>query len=77
MRAMKAFLTFASEAEIVALWGLACLCAAIFALVMERRRSKRTSIDNVGWVPWTGVFLTFAVLGGALLVVSIPGVIRG
>ena len=47
------------------------------ALLMERKRSKRTSIDNVGWMPWTGLFLTFAVLGGALLVVSIPAVIKG
>ncbi len=77
MPAMKGFLTFASEAEIVALWGAACIAVALVALIMERRRSKRTSIDNVGWVPWTGLFLTFAVLGGALLVVSIPAVIRG
>ena len=77
MRAMKGFLTFASEADIVALWGMVCVAVALIALAMERRRSKRTSIDNVGWVPWTGLFLTFAVLGGALLVVSIPAVIRG
>ena len=77
MPAMKGFLTFASEAEIVALWGAACIAVALVALIMERRRSTRTSIDNVGWVPWTGLFLTFAVLGGALLVVSIPAVIRG
>ena len=77
MPAMKGFLTFASEAEIVALWGAACMAVALGALIMERRRSTRTSIDNVGWVPWTGLFLTFAVLGGALLVVSIPAVIRG
>ena len=77
MPAMKGFLTFASEADIVAMWGMACVAVALIALAMERRRSKRTSIDNVGWVPWTGIFLTFAVLGGALLVVSIPAVIRG
>ena len=74
---MKQFLTFASEADIVALWGLASLLLALGALLMERRRMARTSIDQVGWVPWTGIFLTLAVLGGALLVVSIPGVIRG
>ena len=77
MRAMPPFLTFASEAEIVALWGAASLCVALVALFMERRRMKRTSIDRVGWMPWTGLFLTFAVLGGALLLVSLPGVIRG
>ena len=74
---MKQFLTFASEADIVALWGAASLLLALGALLMERRRMNRTSIDQVGWVPWTGIFLTFAVLGGALLVVSIPGVVRG
>lgn len=74
---MRAFLTFASEADIVAMWGAASIVLAVAALAMERRRAKRTRIDNVGWMPWTGIFLTFAVLGGALLVVSIPGVLRG
>ena len=74
---MRAFLTFASEADIVAMWGAASIVLAVAALAMERRRTKRTRIDNVGWMPWTGIFLTFAVLGGALLVVSIPGVLRG
>ena len=77
MRAMRAFLTFASEADIVAMWGAASIVVAVAALAMERRRAKRTRIDNVGWMPWTGIFLTFAVLGRAFLVVAIPGVLRG
>jgi len=74
---MREFLTFASEADILALWGAAFLLFAGLTLVMERRRAKRAKIDGVGWVPWTGLFLICAVVGGGLLAVAIPGMIRG
>lgn len=70
------FLLFASDAEILALWAIACLIVAGFCSIMERRRAKRTEINQVGWVPWTGLFLTFAVLGGGMLAVAIPGMIQ-
>ena len=76
-RAMKRFLTFASDAEILALWGAGFLLAAIIALVMERLRQKRTRIDRIGWVPWTGLFLTCMVVGGGLLAVAVPAIIQG
>lgn len=74
---MREFLTFASDADILALWGALFLLFAGFTLVMERRRVKRAQIDGVGWVPWTSLFLTCAVVGGGLLAVAIPGMIRG
>ena len=74
---MPQFLTFASDADILALWGAAFLLFALVSLVMERRRLKRARIDGVGWVPWTGMFLTCAVVGGGLLAVAVPGIIKG
>ena len=74
---MPSFLTFASDADILALWGVGFLLFALVALYMERRRLKRARIDGVGWVPWTGLFLTCAVVGGGLLAVAIPGIIKG
>ena len=51
------FLLFASDAELAAYWGAACLFAAVVCLGMERRRMRRTEINRVGWMPWTGLFL--------------------
>lgn len=65
-------LLFASDAEILTLWGLLFLLVALACSLMERRRMKRAQIHRVGWVPWTGLFLTFAVLGGGLLAVAVP-----
>lgn len=74
---MHDFLTFASDADLLGIWGAAFLLLAGFALLMERRRMKRARIDGVGWAPWTGLFLTCAVVGGGLLAVAVPGIIRG
>ncbi|KZY56025.1 hypothetical protein A3736_01415 [Erythrobacter sp. HI0063] len=56
--------------------GLLVLLAVI-ALAMDRRRSRRKDIDRVGWVPWTGLFLMLAVLGGGMLALALPVVIAG
>ncbi|WP_370189359.1 hypothetical protein [Qipengyuania sp.] len=69
------FLLFASDAELAAYWGAACLFAAAVCLGMERRRMRRTEINRVGWMPWTGLFLTFAVIGGGLLALSVPAIL--
>ncbi|HAA92989.1 MAG: hypothetical protein CL575_11565 [Altererythrobacter sp.] len=74
---MHEFLTFASDADILAMWGAGFLMLALFTLVMDRRRNRRARIDRIGWMPWTGLFLTFAVIGGGLLAVAIPGMLRG
>lgn len=70
-----ASLTFASDAELLALWGALFLATALGALVGERARQKRARIDRVGWMPWTGIFLCSAVAGGGLLVVAVPGLL--
>ncbi|QWC58273.1 hypothetical protein F7D01_04000 [Erythrobacter sp. 3-20A1M] len=70
-------LVFASDAEIMALWGGGFLLFAVVALVAERSRVRRARIDRVGWVPWTGLFLLCAVIGGGLLALSMPSVLKG
>jgi hypothetical protein len=71
------FLTFANDAEVLAMWGGACLAFAAVCSLMERRRMRRTQIDRVGWVPWTGLFLAFAVFGGGCLAVAVPVLLKG
>jgi hypothetical protein len=70
-------LLFASDAELAALSGAACLLLGIGCLLMERRRVRRAAIDRVGWVPWTGLFLMLAVTGGGLIALGLPAWIRG
>ena len=70
------FLLFASDDELAAYWGGACLLAAMVCMAMERRRVKRREINRVGWVPWTGLFLVFAVIGGGLLAAALPAMLQ-
>lgn len=74
---MHEFLTFASEAEIVGLWGLALLALAAASLIAERRRMKRARIDRIGWVPWTNVFMVSAIVGMGLLALAAKGILAG
>ncbi|MBY8333390.1 hypothetical protein [Qipengyuania pacifica] len=71
------FLLFASDAELAAFWGGLFLLIALICMLMERRRSRRREINRVGWMPWTGLFLVFAVFGGGLLALSVPVILRG
>ena len=66
---------FASDAELLALAGATLLVLAGFASLMERRRTRRTAIHHVGWMPWTGIFLTLAIIGGGLLSVAVPALL--
>ena len=71
-------LTFASDAVLLALTGVACWVFAAFCLVMDRVRSARRSVERlerVGWVPWTGLFLASAIIGGGCLAMSLPVVL--
>ena len=75
-----AWLLFASDAKVVALWGTGFVAVALVALVMDRRRHRRDRLgapDRVGWVPWTGLFLLGAVLGCGLLAAALPGLLSG
>lgn len=47
---------------------------AVFAGVMDRRRAKRRDVarlEQVGWVPWTGMFMGAAMIGGGLLLMAL------
>ena len=71
-------LAFASDASLLALTGLVSWILAAICLVMERRRVKSRSLETlerVGWVPWTPLFLAFAVIGGGCLATSLPVVL--
>ena len=71
------FFLFASDAEIMALWGTALVAMGLLANYAERRRMKRASIDRLGWMPWIPIFLACLVIGGGLLALSLPQVIAG
>lgn len=66
---------FASDAELLGLAGVALLVLAGLASLMERRRMRRAALHHVGWMPWTGIFLTLAIIGGGLLSVAIPAIL--
>jgi len=75
--AQFALLSDAAQLAVVggAFWLLAGLCA-----LMERRRTKARDLarlEKVGWVPWTGLFMLAAMLGGGCLAMSLPVVMRG
>lgn len=75
--ALHHFLTFASEAEIIGLWGIACLLLALLALLGEMRRSKRIRMGGPGWVPWTPIFIFCAIVGANLVKLSFEGISAG
>lgn len=58
-----------------ALWALAAMAG-----LMEWRRSRRRNLarlEQVGWVPWTAIFMLAAMLGAGLLALSLPVVLKG
>lgn len=79
-RAMELLARFAllSDAAQLALVGGLFWVFAGFAGAMERRRMKRrdvTRLEQVGWVPWLGLFMGAAIIGGGFLAVSLPVVL--
>ena len=77
MPSLHNLLTFASDAEIMAMWGGGFILVALIANFAERLRMKRARIDRLGWMPWTQIFLACLVIGGGLLSFSLPQVIAG
>ena len=70
--------TFASDAALLAVLGLACWVSAAVCLLMDKRRQKRRKVDQlerVGFVPWTGLFLGLMIIGGGCLAISLPVVL--
>lgn len=67
-----------SDAAQLALTGGLFWLFAGFAGYMERRRMKRRDLarlEQVGWVPWLGLFMGAAIIGGGMLAVSLPVVL--
>ncbi|MFC4255650.1 hypothetical protein GRI97_17810 [Altererythrobacter xixiisoli] len=71
------FLLFASDATLVGLSGGLLLVIAAVATLADRRRTRRTRIEAVGWVPWTAVYLLAAFVGIILLTLALKGWIAG
>lgn len=69
-----------SDAAQIAVTGGSLWVFAAFAALMERRRTRARNLDRleqVGWVPWTLLFMLAAMLGGGCLALSLPVVIGG
>ncbi len=67
-----------SDAAQLAVTGALFWVFAGCAGFMERRRMKRRDLarlDQVGWVPWLGLFMGAAIIGGGLLAISLPVVL--
>lgn len=71
------FITFASEAETVGLWGGVFLALAVLAGYFERRRLKRNAIDRVGWMPWFAISFACLIVGAGLIALAIKGIAAG
>ena len=67
---------FASDAEIALFTGAAVLVLAALTNLAERRQIRRARIDQVGWVPWTGLFLMLMVVGVTLIVLGAIGLLE-
>jgi hypothetical protein len=62
-----------SDAEQLAVIGGQFWAFAIVAGLMDRLRTKRRNVvrlDKVGWVPWTGVMMGAAMIGGGCLLMA-------
>ena len=67
-----------SDAAQMAIAGGLFWVFAGFAGIMERRRMKQRDVarlEQVGWVPWLGLFVLCAMIGGGMLAMSLPVVI--
>ncbi len=73
------FALLGDAAQLAVVGGLFWVLAGFFAL-MERRRNKARDLarlEQVGWVPWTTLFMLAAILGGGMLAMSLPVVMKG
>lgn len=77
MDILSQFELLGDSAQLAVIGGLFWVFAG-FAAIMERRRVKRRDVDRleqVGWVPWTGLFMGAAMIGGGCLAMSLPVVL--
>ncbi|MFM7349055.1 MAG: hypothetical protein ACKO01_06145 [Erythrobacter sp.] len=69
-----------SDAGQLAVLGGGLWVIAALAGLMEWRRSRRRNLarlEQVGWVPWTTLFMLTAMLGAGILALSLPAVLKG
>lgn len=69
-----------SDAAQLAIAGGGFWLFAGFAALMERRRNRKRDLarlEQVGWVPWLGLFMLAAITGGGMLAMSLPVVLGG
>lgn len=67
-----------SDAAQLAVVGAGFWLIAGFCGVMDYRRGKNRDVarlEQVGWVPWLGLFLAFTVIGGGMLALGLPAVL--
>ncbi len=77
MDMLNRFALLSDAAQLAVTGGLFWVFAA-FAGFMERRRMKRrdlSRLEQVGWVPWLGLFMGAAIIGGGMLAISLPVVL--
>lgn len=68
----------ASDGARLTMMGAMCWIIAGLAALMEWRRNKTRPVEQlerVGWVPWTGLFLTTAWIGTGLLFLGVPALL--
>jgi len=73
-------LALASDAVQLAVAGGGFWLLAGFCALMEWRRNKTRDVarlERVGFMPWTTLFVAFAIIGGGCLAMSLPVVIGG
>lgn len=71
-------LEFASDATLLALTGAGCWVLAAICLLAEHLRVRTRSVERlekVGFMPWTALFMAFAIVGGGCLAMSLPVVL--
>ncbi|MHA7819029.1 MAG: hypothetical protein ACX930_05220 [Erythrobacter sp.] len=69
---------FASDAMLLALSGAACWVLAALCMLFEHLRVRHRSVERlekVGFMPWTALFMGFAIIGGGCLAISLPVVL--
>ena len=71
------FLLFASDATLIGITAAALVLISTAAWLGERRRRRRRSIDEVGWMPWTTLSVLTFFGGMVLLAIAAGGWIAG
>ena len=69
-------LRLASDAERLAILGAISIALALAALTVERLLARKGNPGCLGWLPWTVLFIAFAVTGAGLLTASLPVLLR-